>query len=78
MAKKPSKMRPIDDIDDRHPLPEDRPDFPSHDTDTGGGTGGGGSTPPVEKTWWQKNKITVIGLGLIFGLLAVILLAALL
>jgi hypothetical protein len=65
--------------DGRHPLPEERPDFPADDVDDGNGGGGGGTVvPPKPRTWWQKHGITVIGLGLIFGLTLTIILIGLL
>ena len=67
-----------DELDTRHPLPEDRPNFPTDvDDNDSGGSGGGGTTSPVEKTWWQKHGITVIGIGGIILILGVILLFAL-
>ena len=68
-------------VDDRHPLPEDRPDFPGNDelppNDDNGGGNGGGTTPPVEKTWWQKHWMTVVGIGGIVLIVGLVLLFAL-
>jgi len=57
---------------------KDRPDYPNDEIQPDNGGGTGGTTPPVEKTWWQKHGITVIGIGGIVLIVGLVLLFALL